>query len=298
MQPCLDNAGQVWSAPRAILIPLLLACGLCASLSARAQTPGEAAEDPNLKMSNIVLTVQRGDYAISGLATHAPQARTFRHGIALFPGYPGIMRLREEEGRPRFELGGNFLVRSRRHWLDGETLVLTVDAPSDQWGSFSQRFREEPRYGEDVRALLEEAGRRYGITEWTLVGTSEGSVSAFHAARMNPPLAPRVILTASVFIASRNGPGLSEASTEGMAARLLWVHHEADPCGYTPYRSAREFAARTRSPLLTVRGGGPERGPPCMPFTAHGFVGIERETVQAMHAWIRTGAVPPDVARE
>jgi len=279
-------------------MPVMLAFGLCAALPAGAQSPGAATEDPNLKMSNIVLTVQRGGHAISGLVTHAPEAGAFKHGIALFPGYPGIMRLREEDGKPRFELGGNFLIRSRRHWLDSETLVLTVDAPSDQWGSFSQSFREEPRYGEDVEALLQEAGRRFGISEWTFVGTSEGSISAFHAARMNPALAPRVILTASLFLAGRNGPGLSGISTEGMAAGLLWVHHESDPCGYTPYRSAREFAARTRSPLLTVRGGGPERGAPCMAFTAHGFVGVERETVQAMRAWLRTGAVPPDVSRE
>jgi pimeloyl-ACP methyl ester carboxylesterase len=112
--------------------------------------------------------------------------------------------------------------------------VLTVDAPSDQWSSFSQRFREDPRYGEDVKALLAEAGRRYAIADWTLVGTSEGSISAFHAARMNPALARRLILTASVFIAGRNGPGLSGVDFDGSAGRLLWVHHEADPCAYTP----------------------------------------------------------------
>ncbi len=281
-----------------LILSALLASAILAVPPARAQAAGETAEDPNLKTSNVVISVQRGSHAISGLVTHAPAARAFRHGIALFPGYPGIMRLREEEGRPRYELGANFLIRSRRHWLDEETLLLAVDAPSDQWASFSQNFRESPRYGEDVKALLQEVGRRYGIPDWTLVGTSEGSVSAFHAARMNPDLAPRLILTASLFLGGRNGPGLSGTSTEGMATRLLWVHHESDPCSYTPYRSAREFAERTRSPLLTVRGGGPERGAPCMPYSAHGFVGIERETVQAMRNWVKSGVVPPDVAKE
>ena len=299
MKRISDNARQASIGPRRrAWLSALPVLGLLATPPAQAQAAGVAAEDPNLEMSNIVLTVARGDHVISGLVTHAPQARAFRHGIALFPGHPGILRLREEDGKPRFDLGGNFLIRSRRHWLDGETLVLAVDAPSDQWDSFSQRFRETPRYGEDVKALLEEAGKRFGISEWTLVGTSEGSISAFHAARMNPALAPRVILTASVFIAGRNGPGLSGIGSEELPARLLWVHHESDPCAYTPYRSAREFAARTRSPLLTVRGGGPARGAPCMPFSAHGFVGIERETVQAMRAWIRTGAVPPDLGSE
>ncbi len=281
-----------------LVLAALLASATLSARPAGAQATGERAEDPNQTMSNIVLTVARGEYSIAGLVTHAPGAGAFRHGIALFPGYPGIMRLREEEGRQRYELGANFLIRSRWHWLDEEILVLTVDAPSDQWGSFSQQFRETPRYGEDVRALLQEAGRRYGIPAWTLVGTSEGSISAFHAARMNPALAPRLILTSSLFLGGRIGPGLSGISTEGMATRLLWVHHESDPCTYTPYRSAREFAERTRSPLLTVRGGGPERGAPCMPYSAHGFVGIERETVQAMRSWVKTGAVPPDVGRE
>jgi hypothetical protein len=253
------------------------------------------ADDPNAAATNVVLSVPRKDYSMAGLVTHLPGARAFKYGVALFPGHPGMLRLREEEGKIRFDLGGNFLVRSRRHWLDEETLVLTVDAPSDQWSSFSQRFREDPRYGEDVRALLAEAGRRYAITDWTLVGTSEGSISAFHAGRMNTDLAQRVILTASVFVAGRNGPGLSGVDFVAPVMRLLWVHHESDPCGYTPYRSAQQFAATSRSPLLTVRGGGPQRGAPCEARSFHGFVGVESETVLAMRSWVKTGVVPGDV---
>jgi hypothetical protein len=82
----------------------------------------------------------------------------------------------------------------------------------------------------------------------------------------------------------------AELSTE-----LLWVHHEDDPCTYTSYRDAREFSQRTRKPLLTVRGGGPGRGAACEAFTAHGFVGVERETVIAMRSWVKTGVIPADV---
>jgi len=261
---------------------------------------GQAADapttDPNLSHPNQVVTVAVQDYTVSGLVTHLRDAKAFKYGIVLFPGHPGIMKLREENGQPRFELGGNFLVRSRRHWLDDETLVLVVDAPSDQWATFLLGFRETPRYGADVAALLKETGRRYGVEDWTFVGTSEGSVSAFHAARMNPALARRVILTSSVFAPSRNGPGLSRANWEDLKAPLLWVHHEDDPCQYTRYRDAKEFAEKSRSPLVTVRGGGPWRGAACMAFTAHGYVGMESETVVAMRSWVKTGATPRDVA--
>lgn len=242
------------------------------------------------------VTVKRDGYTISGLVTHTKAIAKPKYGIALFPGAPGIMRIRVEGDRIKYELAGNFLVRSSRHWLDEETLVAMVDAPSDHWPSFLQSFRETPRYGADVAALLEEIGRRMGVEDWTFVGTSEGSISAFHAARMNPTVANRVILTASLFSA-QDGRGLHQVTWQDLKAKLLWVHHEHDPCVATLYRTARAFARKTNAPLVTVRGGGPGRGDPCQAFTAHGFVGIERETVAAMRSWVKTGVVPADVSR-
>jgi hypothetical protein len=257
----------------------------------------KAPTDPNLPHPTHVVTVTGQGYTISGLVTHLQDAKAFKYGIAMFPGSPGIMKLREENGQPKFGLQGNFLVRSRRHWLDDETLVAVVDAPSDQWETFHQQFRETPRYGADVAALLKEVGRRFAVEDWTLIGTSEGSVSAFHAARMNPGLARRLILTSSLFQPSRNGPGLFNVTWDGLLARLLWVHHKDDPCKYTSYYDAQRFAEKSRSPLVTVRGGGPERGDACQAFTAHGFVGVEIETINAMRSWVKTGAIPPDLGR-
>jgi len=256
-----------------------------------------AAGGGELAQAQQIVTAAAGNYTISGLAVFHSEAKSFRHGIALFPGQPGIMRLREEDGELKYRLRGNFLLRSMHEWLDGETLVLAVDAPSDQWASFAQHFRETPRYGADVALLLHAAGKRYGITDWTLVGTSEGSVSAFHAGRMNPGLVRRVILTASLFSPGRIGPGLAGVNWDALKAKLLWVHHEHDPCPWTSYRSARAFAGKTAAPLVTVRGGGPGRGDECQAFSAHGFVGIERETVLAMRGWVKSGEVPPDVGR-
>ena len=276
-------------------------CGLFGALAlticalACAQVPASGASDPNLAHPNLVVTAKRDGYTISGLVSHLEGVKAFQHGIALFPGYPGIMRLSEIDGQPRFDLRGNFLVRSRRHWLDGETLVVVVDAPSDQWATFTQQFRERPRYGADVAALLNEIGHRYNVEGWTFAGTSEGSVSAFHAARMNPQLAQRTILTASLFQATRNGPGLFSASWAELSGQLLWVHHEDDPCPYTSHRDAKAFSQKSLRPLVTVRGGGPWRGAACEAFTAHGFAGVERETVGAMRSWVKTGIVPADV---
>jgi hypothetical protein len=254
-----------------------------------------AASDPNLAHPTQVVTVKRDGYTVAGLVTHLAGAKGFKYGVALFPGHPGIMKLREEDGRIKFELGGNMLVRSRRQWLDEETLVAVIDAPSDEWRTFSQRFRETPRYGADIEALISEIGRKFGIDDWTYVGTSEGSISAFHAGRMNPTLAKRVILTASVIRAGRNGPGLSGVNYADLKAKLLWVNHEDDPCDFTRYALVKDASQRSGAPLVKVSGGGPSRGDACQAFTAHGFVGVEKETVLAMRSWIKTGAVPADV---
>lgn len=269
---------------------LLVALLFCVVGGAHAQTA-----DPNMANPTRVVKVMRDGYSIAGLVTHLEGAKAFKYGVALFPGHPGIMRLREVDGGPRFDMGGNFLVRSRRWWLDEETLVVAVDAPSDQWGSFSQNFRATDRYGADVAALLQEFGKQFGIEDWTFVGTSEGSISAFHAARMNPALARRVILTASVIRAGRNGPGLSGVDYRELKSKLLWVNHEDDPCEFTRTSLVKEAAERSGAPLVIVRGGGPSRGDACQAYTAHGFVGVEKETVLAMRSWIKTGIVPPDV---
>ncbi len=283
-----------------IVSKLLLAAALAVGAGLTAMGPACAAvptPDPNLEHPTQLISAALEGRTISGMVTHRSDARTFRYGVALFAGHPGILRLREEDGALQFDLRGNFLVRSRRHWLDSETLVLVVDAPSDQWGSFTQAFRETERYGVDVAALIKSASERFGISDWTFVGTSEGSISAYHAASLNPGLAKRLILTASVFLSSRNGRGLSAINWKPLPAPLLWVHHEHDPCQSTPYRDARRFAERSASPLVTVRGGGPESGGACEARTAHGFIGVESETVEAMRAWIKTGIVPADVGR-
>jgi hypothetical protein len=242
-----------------------------------------------------IVTAKLQGYSIAALVTHAEGATAFKHGIVMFPGHPGIMKIQEENGKPQFEMRGNFLVRSRRHWLDDETLVAVLDAPSDQWASFSQDFRTTARYGTDVAAILNEISKLYGVGDWTFVGTSEGSMSAFYAARMNPPLVKRVILTSSLWGPTRNGPGLSGAKFGDPWVPLLWVHHADDPCEFTQYRDAKRYAEKSMSPLLTVRGGGPEKGGACLAFSHHGYVGVEREVVMAMRSWVKTGTVPPDV---
>ena len=269
---------------------------LAAALIVAAPPARAQGGDPNAALANEVVVAQLPGRSISALVTHQPGATKFTHAIALFPGSPGTMNLRVEGGAIRYGLGGNFLVRARRHFIEDGILTVVVDAPSDHQVNFWHAYRASDRYGEDVRAVVEAVARKFGALDWTFIGTSEGSVSAVHAARMVAPPAKRVALTASLISPGFAGPGVRVSDVSAVSIPVLWVHHRDDPCSYTQYSKARQFAEATKTPLLTVTGAGEVRGNPCDAFSQHGFVGVEIRTIKAILSWIRTGQAPADLS--
>jgi hypothetical protein len=251
-------------------------------LAALAGLPARAADD----VSESVITASLPGRSISALVTHWREHDAFRRAILLMPGYPGIMKLRSVDD---YGLKGNFLLRSRQYWLDRETVVFSVDAPSDEWNGFSGVFRASERYAEDIRELVGVIRQQYGLMPLAVVGTSEGSVSAYYAARAVPRPDTKVIFTNSVFLSSSNVQGLSELDFDRYGLPMLWVHHVDDPCRLTPYAEAQRLAQKTGAPLITVKSGNAGRGPACQPYTQHGFIGVEEATVRAMKAWIEHG---------
>lgn len=254
------------------------------------------AADPNAAFANEVIVAQLPGRSIAALVTHQPGATKFTHAVALFPGSPGYIKLRVEDGDIKFGLRGNFLIRARRHFLEDGFLTVVLDAPSDHQVNFWHSYRASERYGEDVKAVVEAVAKKYGTLDWTFVGTSEGSVSAAHATRMLPSHSKRAALTSSLVMPGFQGPGLRVSDIGQIQVPVLWVHHRNDPCQYTQYSRVRSYAEETKTPLVTVTGVGDRRGDPCMAFTEHGFVGMEMKTIKAILSWIRTGRVPGDVS--
>lgn len=258
----------------------LLLCLLWATASTYAQEKVELTES--------VLTATFADRTISALVTHLEKHEVFKRMVVLFPGHPSIMKI---ESADSFGMKGNFLIRSRHHWLDQETLVLSVDAPTDQWCCFTGRFRASKRYAEDLQGLMKEATARFGKLPWVLAGTSEGSVSVYFAALALQEMQPqsKVIFTSSLFNSSSNSQGLASLNMEEIHIPMLWMHHAKDSCKWTPYWQAKRQAEKTQSALVTVYPSSGSRGNACEAFSEHGFIGYEKEAVQAMKHWVLTG---------
>ena len=208
----------------------------------------------------------------------------------LFPGSGGLIQLRNENGKPRFNTG-NFLVRSRSEFIKNKVAAAILDAPSDQQGGWgmSDEFRLGADHLTDITAVVSGLKRRFSGVPLFLVGTSRGTISAGALGARLGQEVDGVVLTSTMFRqAPRNskepGPGLSKFDFATIRVPLLFVHHASDQCESTPYGDATRLA--DKYPLISVIGGSPPQSGPCDAFSQHGFLGREPETVEQMVNWM------------
>ncbi len=250
-------------------VTAVVAALLCAAAIARAQE---------------IVTLATRDGVTQSFLLTAPSGDKPAAAAILLPGGPGLIRLRNEGGRIRFG-EGNFLVRSRQLFVERGFVTAVIDSPSDQPQGMDDWFRLGDRHAADIRRVAEDLARRFPGIPVFLVGTSRGTVSAAAAGRAVGETGAGVVLTSTLFVGGgRPGPGLSSFDFTSIRAPVLFAHHADDECRYTPYRDAKTLAAKFA--LITVQGGDPARSGPCEPFSAHGFLGKESETVEAMVNWM------------
>ena len=231
---------------------------------------------------DIVTLSTRGGVTQSYLLS-APEAGKARAVAILFPGGAGKTDLERETARQVLDRG-NFLVRSRRLLAAGGIAAAVMDAPSDQPNGMEDEFRLGAAHAEDIGKVVTDLKSRFPGLPVFLVGTSRGTISAAAAGSRLNKAVDGVVLTASIFLATRRQPGLSGFNFGSIPSPLLFVHHVDDGCAYTPYTSAKRLA--DRYPLVTVSGGLPPQSKPCEAMSEHGFLGREAGTVEAIARWM------------
>ena len=206
----------------------------------------------------------------------------------LFPGGYGKFNLESVAGRLK-PARGNFLIRARGYFVDRGVATAVLDAPSDQPNGMSDEFRLGARHAADVAAVVADLKTRLPGVPVFLVGTSRGSVSAASVSARIGDAVAGVALTSSMYRAtnprsSEPGPGLSRFDFASIKVPVLLVHHRDDACASTPYAEARSLSKRW--PLVSVKGGLPPQSDPCQAMSAHGYLGKEPETVDAIVGWM------------
>ena len=206
----------------------------------------------------------------------------------LFAGYPGVLKIRNEAGNITYNLGGNFLIRARRHLNNDNVFTVLVDCPVDQWDSCGDSYRVSEQHAADVADVVTTLKQKFGTMQAYVVGTSYGTVSSSFLAKNLGGRIDGAVHTAT-YTDPRTGArahGVPMRNFDWSQATVpqLFVHHKDDPCDVTRYSSV--LASRKNLPLVTVEGSRNPRGDACQAFTAHGFVGRERAVMLAIGDWI------------
>jgi hypothetical protein len=209
----------------------------------------------------------------------------------LFAGAHGVMNI--SAGGSIGRLGGNFLVRARRHFHNRGAITAIIDAPTDHTVDLTG-FRASAEHAADVGAAIAHLRSKYALPVW-LIGTSRGTNSAANAAiRLGPEGPDGIVLTTSLLRANTRGTNVLSMELERIALPVLVVHHTQDACRYTPPGKVADLMqALTRAQpakVLLYEGGRGIRGQACRAFHYHGYAGIEERVVADIMAWIAAPA--------
>ncbi|HZX32306.1 MAG TPA: hypothetical protein VFF03_13225 [Rhodocyclaceae bacterium] len=255
-------------------------------------TAAQAQDSPALDERLVTVPLSRGSELNVVVSRQAGTEPTV--AVLLFPGYPGVMRIREENGGIAYELKGNFLIRARRHLINDRIFTVMVDCPKDQWRNCDDRYRTSDQHAQDVADVANRLRQDFKAQSVYVMGTSYGTVSSsFLAQKMGPAL------NGAIHTATFTDPGTGGRKAHGLPmwdfdwkatkTDQLFVHHKDDDCPLTRYGSV--VSRKGAIPLITVQGSQNARGDACEAYSTHGFAGREAATMHAVADWISTRKV-------
>ena len=204
--------------------------------------------------------------------------------VLLFPGGGGGWG-QVVDGRAT---GNNFLVRSVPDFTARGLNVAVIGRPSDSVDlNFADRI--SAWHLTDVRKVLEVVREKSPQPVW-LVGTSRGTISAAATAIHSPDGIAGLVLTSSVLSYKKPG-ALPTQDLAAIRMPVLVLHHSKDACVLCPPQDVPALLRGLKNApvkkAILVSGGGNPTGDPCAALHWHGFIGMEREAVDAIADWIQ-----------
>ena len=201
---------------------------------------------------------------------------------------------RMHDGAARFSNAANFLIRIRADLAGSDIADAIVDAPSDRLPEgMSDDFRSGAQHAADLRKIIADLHARFPQAKIFLIGTSRGTISVAHLAVALADVVQGAVLSSTVTVADRVGPGLSGFDFSTIKIPLLFVHHRDDGCRSSPYAGAQNAAHG--GALISVSGGNSPQSGPCEPLAPHGYFGREDPTTDALRNYLLGREFPREV---
>jgi len=225
-----------------------------------------------------------------------------RHAIlVLLPGGHGRINL--VKGKPT-QLTGNFLVKQRRELVRTYFITALMDAPDDLQDSpfLFGNYRRTTAHAQDVGAVIDSLQNKYGQKPIFLLGMSAGATGAANAAYWGAhPSIKGVVLLSSVtqpnpqgvaWIVNSLAPtGENAVPLSGLTVPILFVHHQNDQCGLSPYAAVQTLAtalvaAGKDATLATITGGASDPDECDSGLGHHSFQDKAPEVINTIVGWI------------
>jgi pimeloyl-ACP methyl ester carboxylesterase len=206
--------------------------------------------------------------------------------IVLFSGGAGGYGQIGDDGWPT---GGNFLIRTGKHWATYPFNIVMVGRPSDGLDLSLGAVRTGERHNTDTVAILKFIKLQSKVPIW-VIGTSMGTISAAAAAIQDwEKLISGLVLTSSI-LAYKIPGAVPTQRLESIRVPTLIVHHSEDACwACRPHEVKNIQSALKSTPMkktILVSGGNGATGNPCEPMHHHGYVGMQDEVVDLIAGWI------------
>lgn len=260
----------------------------CVALSAASLVPAHA-ETANLVS---ITTPRAAKQAFILIRPDKPVA-----SVILFAGGHGALGLKSASA---MKWGaGNFLVRTREMFAAHGFNVAVIDAPSDEQKGMNAIFRMSSAHAGDIAAVAAYLKKESNVPVW-LVGTSMGTFSAARGA-IGGKEVDGLVLTSTIThskpdwkIARSQPDGVASMTLSEIAVPTLVLAHRNDGCDASPASGAQKLQKRlTKAAKVEVAlldGGDKPISEPCEAKSEHGFLGIEKQAVDTIAAFIKANA--------
>lgn len=206
--------------------------------------------------------------------------------VLLMPGGKGGIGALGKDGRPT---STNFLIRSGDQFLSFGFNVAMMSKPTDL-PELNGPIRVSAEHMDDIRRAVSYLKERFGVPVW-IVGTSWGSTSTASAAiaLRDEGLIAGIALTSSI-TSYRIAQAVPKLELEKITVPTLVMHHEQDACQHCRPHEVSSILSGLKGAsikkLVMVNGGERPTGDPCFEFHYHGYIGMEKEAVETIAAWI------------
>jgi len=180
--------------------------------------------------------------------------------------------------------GPSLLVRSAPLFADAGFKVAIVDLPSDKQSGPVGDYRESAVHAQDIAAVIAHLRVSNRLPVW-LIGTSSGSASVLNAAiRLQKGGPDGIVLTSGI----PAEPGSALVAQLGEIRVPTLSVRKADPCNPAQQGDSTGIMAALknapRAAEIAVQGSAP-----CGAAAAHGYLGMEKQLVDAIADWIKAG---------